>query len=183
MRKVISFLLSVLLIFSVAVPAFAASGTYGGSFSDYSRGNKEDPFEDSIEFDAAKTDALSEVFDEPSDGWTKDGTIRALFAISILFDLGDYDSSLKDRFTQGLVDKGYICKKDNILMLILQGENEAICTVYLAGVEAGYMLLDDYSWSKTAEFVKTIYNDDIIDMYWQIDSDDVEDAFELLMDI
>ena len=43
------------------------------------------------------------------------------------------------------------------------------------------MLLDDYSWSKTTEFVETIYDDDIIDMYWQIDSDDVELAFELLM--
>ncbi len=44
------------------------------------------------------------------------------------------------------------------------------------------MLLDDYSWSKTTEFVKTIYNDDIIDMYWQIDSDDVEEALEFLAD-
>ena len=184
MRKVISFLLSALLIFHFAVPAFAASGTYGGNFSDYSRGNKEDLFGDRgdrIEFDAAKTDALSDEFDEPSVGWTEIGAVRALFAISILLDLGDYDSSLKDRFVQGLADKGYICQKDNILALILQGENEAICIVYLAGVEADYMLLDDYSWSKTTEFVETIYDDDIIDMYWQIDSDDVELAFELLM--
>lgn len=123
MKKVISFLLSVLLIFSVAVPAFAASGTYGGSFSDYSRGNKADPFEDRIEFDAAKTDALSDglsdKFDEASDGWTKNGTLRALFAVTMLLDLGDYERSLKDRFVQGLADKGYICRKDNILALIL----------------------------------------------------------------
>ena len=187
MRKVISFLLSVLLIFSVAVQAFAASGTYGGSFSDYSRGNKADQFEDRIEFDAALTDAFSDVlsdkFDEASDGWTKNGTMRALFAVTMLFDLGDYESSLKERFAQGLVGKGYICKKDNVLMLFLQGENEAICTVYLAGYEAGYILFDDYTWSKVTEFVKTIYNDDIIDMYWQIDSDDVEEALEFLADI
>lgn len=188
MRKVISFLLSALLIFHFAVPAFAASGTYGGNFSDYSRENKEDLFgdrEDRIEFDAALTDAFSDVlsdeFDEASDGWTKNGTMRALFAVTMLFDLGDYESSLKDRFAQGLADKGYICQKDNILVLILQGENEAICTVYLAGYEAGYILFDDYTWSKVTGFVKTIYNDDIIDMYWQIDSDDVELAFELLL--
>lgn len=182
MKKIISFFISVLLAFSVAVPAFAASGSYGGSFSDYSRGNEADPFDDRIKFDATMTDKLSDTFDDPSDEYTKSGLTRALFAILILLDLNNDDSSLYDNYSAGLNDKGYVCKKDNILTLILQGEDAAICIVYLAGVEAGYIMLDDYSWSKTKEFVETIYDDDIIDRYWKIDSDDVLDALELLED-
>lgn len=160
MKKFVALLLSLLLTFSVALPAMASE-------------------------DVVIETTITDIFEQSAAEWYSEDAARVLLATCMLLDvaLGD-DEALNELVVDAVVnDKTYVAISEdgNYLSILFFGANECLTITYSPLLKSNSAFLTEMPSSSASYVMSQAQADDLFASYYNISGDDILTMMDILM--